>query len=102
MDTLRQNGITPLLGNLDALVEITIISDTYLKGEDNRLLHQAHSGIINIIPKVTKDYLDEKTKKVDLSKDIETLFVDYFKHKKKQEPNERIIQLFKEILSIPS
>ena len=55
-----ETAVDWLLANTDALVEITIISDTYLKGEDKRRLNQAHKGIVNIIPKVKKDYLEEK------------------------------------------
>jgi len=36
---------------------------------------------------------------IDITKNIEELFVDYFIYKHGQEPNERLINLFKEILS---
>ena len=86
--------------NQNALVEVTIVSDTSLKGEDKRRMYQAHEGIVHIIPSVTKQH-ENAAIQVDLSKSFEDIFIDYFKHKKRgQVPNERILQLFKEVLSV--
>jgi DNA repair protein SbcD/Mre11 len=89
--------------NQNALVELTMVSDTYLSSDDLRRLHDAHEGIVNIIPETLsgRDLSgeDEYTKYADLSKGIEELFVDYFRYKNAQEPGKEIIELFKEVLA---
>ncbi len=82
------------------LVEITIVSDSYIKTEDRRRLQEAHKGIINIKPEIKNAQSDdEKSTKVDLDKPINDLFIDYFKYKKGQAPNEELLNIFKELLS---
>ncbi len=89
-----------LLANQNALVELTIVSDTSLKGDEKRRLYQAHNGIVHIIPNVEKPS-EYASHQVDLSKSFEDIFIDYFEYKKKQKPNQRILNLFKEVLSVP-
>jgi len=96
-------AVSWLADNQDALVEITIVSDTYLNSEDQRRLHDAHEGIVAIIPETSAN-LDSRgdegeIKIADLSKGIEELFVDYFKYRHAQEPGEEILSLFKEVLA---
>jgi len=92
-----------LSDNQNALVELTVVSDTYLSAEDQRRLHDAHPGIVAIIPEMTSgtDFSgdNEEIKVADLSKGIEELFVDYFKYKHAQEPGKEIVSLFREILA---
>jgi len=90
-----------LSNNQNALVELTIISETFLTGEERKRLGNAHEGIINIIPVVknVNEPNENHFNNIDITKNIEELFVDYFKYKHSQEPNERLINLFKEILS---
>ncbi len=92
-----------LLDNQNVLVELTIVSDTYLSAEDQRRLHDTHSGIVAIIPETASgaDFSgdDRELKLADLSKGIEELFVDYFKYKHAQEPGKEIMSLFREILA---
>ncbi|MEA3505720.1 MAG: exonuclease SbcCD subunit D [Bacteroidota bacterium] len=90
-----------LQDNQDALVELTMVTDDYLTAEERRRLNNSHSGIITIIPQVKNmNILNYSGKSnIDLSKGIEELFVDYFKYKNGQNPNERIKDLFKEVLS---
>ncbi len=46
---------------------------------------------------------EESAPAIDLTQSMEALFADYFKNKNKgQEPNERLQQLFKEILATES
>lgn len=88
----------------NALVELTIVSDTFLNSEDRKRLHQAHAGILTIIPRITDAGLTEgKQADIDLSKNMQDLFVDYFKNKHQgQEPNEDLLTLFQEILATDS
>ncbi len=85
--------------NQDCLVELTMISDTFLTSTDRKQLNDAHSGIITIVPEViNKDDLTDNAKSINLNKNIHELFRDYFKYKTGNEPNERIIELLKEAI----
>ncbi len=89
-----------LTENQNTLVELTIESDEYIKSEDLKRLRNAHNEIVHIIPIVTNDnILDSNTKQVNLNQDITALFSDYFKSEKGQNPNQDIIDLFKEIIN---
>lgn len=93
-----------LTAHPDSLVELTLVSDTFLTGKDRKQLHQAHTGILAIIPRVTDPTLTQvEQTEIDLSRSMEELFIDYFKHKKQgQEPNEELLGLFREILATES
>ncbi len=87
--------------NRDALVELTIVTDSFLTAMERRALNSAHPGIVAIIPEVLDaEMLTESgQKQIDLTRSMEELFRDYFRHEKGQEPNEEIMQLFNEILA---
>lgn len=86
--------------NQNTLVELTIESDDFLKSEDLKRLRNAHHEIVHIIPIVTNDHsIDLNTKQVNLNQDITSLFTDYFKSEKGQNPNQEIIDLFKEVIN---
>ncbi len=90
-----------LVDNPDTLVELTIVSDTFMSSADLKRLHEAHDGIIHIIPVIHKiDMAAEQQNEVQLDQDINTLFNDYFKRKYGQQPNDEINALFKEVLSV--
>ena len=84
-----------------ALIELTMSTETYLTAEERKLLNNAHNGIISIIPDVKRgdDDLANSRRTIDLSKGMEELFTDYFRYEKGQEPNQRILNLFKEVLA---
>jgi len=96
-----EEAVDWLKKNQNTLVELTMATETYLTSEERKRLYAAHDGIISLIPDVQNmGDLGENTKKViDLNKSMEALFGDYFRHAKGQEPNESIMQLFKEVLS---
>lgn len=101
---IRATSIVDALEKLksmpNTLVELTLVSDNYLTAQDRKLLHNTHDGIVNIIPEIkNKDILSRHITNIDLSKNMEDLFRDYFVHEKGQEPNERIMGLFKEVLA---
>ncbi|MCO4293731.1 exonuclease subunit SbcD [Solitalea sp. MAHUQ-68] len=85
--------------NPDYLVELTIVSDEYLKSTDRKRLEQAHEGIVTLIPEIKSapSDADRGNSSIDLSQDMETLFIQYFKHRKGQEPNDELLNLFKEL-----
>ena len=87
--------------NPDCLVELTMVTDTYLTAQERKLLSAAHNGIVAIIPEVENaaEKVAGHKKNIDLSKAMDELFVDYFRHRKGQEPNEEILKLFTEILA---
>lgn len=94
-----EKAIAWLKDNPYTLVELTLISDTFLATEDLKNIRNAHDGIVYIIPKITSGQnLESQAVTVDLDKDIEGLFVDYFKFKHEQQPSEELLELFKELL----
>lgn len=86
--------------NQDALVELTMETDMYLSAADQKQLHDTHSGIIYLIPKVKSLSINTAVKaEIDLNRDIQELFVDFFKSKKDgQTPNQQMLDLFNEII----
>ncbi|HLV32088.1 MAG TPA: exonuclease subunit SbcD [Chitinispirillaceae bacterium] len=87
--------------NQEALVELTLVTDTFLTALERKKLHAAHDGIVTIIPEVKNslDLIGHHHKKIDLSRSMEDLFRDYFVHEKNQEPNEDLLKLFTELLA---
>lgn len=87
-----------LTENPHALVELTLVSDEYMTAEERKSLYDTHSGIVTLIPAVRNaKVLENEEPHLDLSLPIEELFKSYFKARHKQDPNEEIMQLFKEI-----
>lgn len=87
-----------LTENQNTLVELSIESDTFLTSEDLKRMRSAHSEIIHLIPIVKQREIDlAEGNQINLDQDMESLFADFFKSKKGQEPNEEILNLFKEI-----
>lgn len=101
----RAAGIEEALGwlaaNPDCLVELTVVTDTFLTAAERKQLASAHPGIVTIIPEVNnqQDLALGTRKNIDLSKDMATLFSDYFRHRKGQDPNDEIMQLFTELMA---
>lgn len=96
-----ENTVEWLQENPNALVELTLESETFLKAEERKLIYQSHSGIVHLIPKVrNQDFNENQLSEINLNQDIQALFKDYFKSKNAgQEPNEDLINLFSEIAS---
>jgi len=101
----RAEGIEEALAwlaeNQGSLVELTLVTDTYLTAMERKSLAAAHSGIIAIIPEVRGgiELNQAKSKNIDLTKNMDELFADYFRHKKGQEPNDEIVKIFTEIMA---
>lgn len=101
----RVNGVYEALeflkNNQEALVELTVVTDNYLTAEERRMINASHKGIVSIIPEVRSENEDgdDYRSNIDLTKGMQDLFIDYFKHAKGQIPNDKILDLFKEVLS---
>lgn len=104
----RCTGMKEALGwlkrNPHCLVELILVTDRHLSASDKKQLLDAHQGIIRIIPEFTDPELLKFTsgKNIDLSKNIEELFEDFFFYKKGTPINEELKALFKEVLSEPN
>lgn len=85
----------------EALIELTMCTETYLTAEERRVLNSAHAGVVSIIPELQGGNGEQagKRKTIDLSKGMEELFADYFRECKGQEPNRPVMDLFREILA---
>ncbi len=90
-----------LTENPDCLVELTMVTDTYLTAQERKRLSAAHNGIVMLIPEVRNaaEFQSGSKKGIDLTRNMEELFTDYFRHSKGQEPNDEIMKLFTEILA---
>ena len=94
-----EKAVEWLLENPYSLVELTMETETFLTSEERKLLFQSHSGIVFLIPKVKNtDVATNFLHEINLSQETSQLFKDYFKSKNNgQEPNEELMNLFKEI-----
>lgn len=94
-----EEAIEWLKENQHALVELTMFTDTYLDGKERKALHEVHKGIVAIMPKLREESMteEEAAYQIDLSKSLESLFVEYFQNKHGQEPGKDILDLFREV-----
>ncbi|HPW50742.1 MAG TPA: exonuclease sbcCD subunit D, partial [Spirochaetota bacterium] len=80
--------------------ELTMATETFLSAEERKSLYSAHDGLLALIPDViNKSEIQQNSKTIDLQKNIEDLFLDYFFYREKAEPSDDIIALFKEIIA---
>ena len=96
-----EDAINWLLDNQNALVELTLVTDTFLTAKERRKINKAHNNIVSIIPEVTnmEDLTGCPPSSINLSQSMQDLFSEYFLHEKGQDPNKEIMDLFNEILS---
>ncbi|MGJ1420843.1 metallophosphoesterase family protein [Sphingobacterium spiritivorum] len=84
----------------NALVELTLVSETFATSQDLKRIHAAHDGIIHIIPVVRQQEQQlSAAAHINLEQDIQDLFKDYFKSRYGQEVNDELISLFNEVLN---
>lgn len=90
-----------LLANPNCLVELTLVSDSFLTTDERKAIFQAHSGIVHVIPKVKNNKIGENNlQEINLNQDMKGLFTDYFKSKNAfQEPNDELMNLLNEVLT---
>jgi len=96
-----EEAIAWLTANPDSLVELTLVTDTFLTAAERKQLSAVHSGIVSIIPEVknASEIVGNEMQTIDLSKNMEDLFIDYFRQEKGQKPNDELMKLFREILA---
>ena len=91
-----------LIENPDTWVELTVATETFLTAQEIKSLYAAHDGIVCLLPEVHgASFVNERVASIhDLRSDVNALFAEYFRQRKGQEPNEEIMSLFREVLSI--
>jgi exonuclease SbcD len=96
-----EEAVDWLVANPKCLVELTMSTETYLTAAERKRLYAAHEGIVMLIPDVknTNEWQNDTGDKIDLTKSIEDLFIEYFKHARGQVPNDNLLKLLKEVLS---
>lgn len=89
-----------LAANPESLVELTLATGTYITGQQRRQLHEAHGGIVQLIPELSSDgeAAAESAHQIDLQQDLTTLFQEYFQHQHGQPPDQELLNLFREVL----
>jgi exonuclease SbcD len=94
-------AVSWLTKNPKVFVELTLVTDNFLSADDRKRINDAHEGIVMIIPELANKELmqNDSSSVIDLNKSLEELFKEFFLNKKGQAPNERILNLFKEVLS---
>ncbi|RZM14346.1 MAG: exonuclease subunit SbcD [Pedobacter sp.] len=93
-----EEAVIWLKENPDILVELTLAADDYLKADERKQLFQAHDGIVTLIPEVTTRQGEiQQANAIDLNQNMEELFLQYFKSRHGQHPNQDLLDLFKEV-----
>jgi exonuclease SbcD len=92
-------AINWLQDHQNTFVELTIVTDSYLGAKEKQRLHQAHQGIVSIIPELTEIPEHHRIQdSIDLNKDLRSLFIEYFKYKKGQDPDRALLDILDEII----
>lgn len=98
-----EEAVAWLVVNPELYVEITIRTETFLDGAARKQLADAHSYIVDVIPKlITKqgEMATAEPFQIDDTRDLNALFIEYFKYKNGPEaPSENIVNLFREVIS---
>lgn len=101
LERKRFDDIEKALGwlyeNPDALVELTVSTDEYLRSEDRKRLLQAHQGIVTLIPEVRSLKTASAVQRINLNQNMDDLFQQYFQHRHGQSANPALLELFNEI-----
>jgi len=101
-DTIDE-AIEWLTNHQNILVELSIVTDTYLSNQSLKALYAANDGIIHIIPimETIAKSNDIAASQNVLDNSIEAYFKQYFLSEKNTLPNDDLLLLFKEILNEP-
>ncbi len=88
-----------LNGHPECLVELTLLSDTFLTPGELKQLYDAHKGIVFIIPRISSEQAHPETaRQLDLNQDITSLFAAYFRQKTGLSPGKELLDIFTEIV----
>ena len=82
-------------------VEITYVTEHSIDAATRKAIMKAHDGIVNLIPQIKNPQGQEgyHLKVEDLGKDMSHLFQLFYKSEKGQEPNEELMEIFREVIS---
>ena len=82
-------------------VEITYATEHSIDAATRKAIMKAHDGIVNLIPQIKNPQGQENyhLKVEDLGKDMSHLFQLFYKSEKGQEPNEELMEIFREVIS---
>ncbi|TFV96262.1 exonuclease subunit SbcD [Algoriphagus kandeliae] len=82
-------------------VELTYQTKDSIDAATRKAILKAHDGIVNLIPQIqnTRDRDELTLKAEDLEKDMLSLFKLYFESVRGKEPNEELMEVFKEVIS---
>ncbi|MGY6522026.1 MAG: metallophosphoesterase family protein [Mongoliitalea sp.] len=96
-----EKALTWLEANPHCYVELTYITEHAIDAPTRKALMNAHDGIVNLIPQIKNPEGQESLslKVEDLEKDMLSLFQLYYKSEKGIEPNDELLDLFKEVIS---
>ena len=93
------HAIEEILKSPDALIQLSLKTETYLDGTITQPIYDAHKGIIgNIIPLIPENTEGVSASRIVDFNNIEKMFLDFYKFKRKEEPSEALLNIFKEIM----
>ena len=93
-------AISWLEDHQNSYVELTMVVEDFLSAAQKKELHTTHQKIVSIIPEITQSpNLNEIKASIDLSKDLKSLFIDYYKYKKDQSPSPDLLAVLDEIIN---
>jgi DNA repair protein SbcD/Mre11 len=97
-----ESALTWLEKNPYCYVELTYITEQAIDASTRKALMKAHDGIVNLIPQIKNPIGQESLslKVEDLEKDMLSLFQLYYKSERGLEPNDELLDLFKEVISV--
>lgn len=95
-----EEAVLWLQDNTSCLIELTIRTDKFISSEDRKKLNQTHPGIVALHPELRTiiEGMDFRSE-IDTGKSMEEQFSDYFRYKKNVALDDRILDLFREIIS---
>lgn len=83
-----------------AIVELTLRTDTYLTAAERKLIYDTHPHVFFYL-EMQNTSTDNATQRhhLDLTQNIEELFLKYFEQKHQKVPNPPLLDIFREILA---
>ncbi|MBW3468806.1 metallophosphoesterase family protein [Arthrospiribacter ruber] len=96
-----QDCVEWLENNPECYVELTYETESSIDADTRKAIMKVHHGIVSLIPKISNpgSVVNLGIKSEDLEKDMGSLFSQYYESQKGLQPNEELLQIFKEIIS---